>query len=191
MPKPRDASPRAPAPPLRHPVRVATHDAEGGEADAVRVVPDAEARARIARFLGIEALERRALTGALAPVAGGWQFRGQLTARAVQASRVTLAPLTETIDVPVQRQYLRDLPAPHEDERVLGEDDLDPPEPLGAEIDLGQLAVETLALSLDPWPRAEDAALEPPAGADPADDGSERPFAALAKLRGKLPPGDG
>ncbi|HUF55439.1 MAG TPA: DUF177 domain-containing protein [Thermohalobaculum sp.] len=187
MPDPRTQPHRPPAPPLLHPVRVARLDPEGGEANAVRLVPDAEARARIARFLDIERLDRLALTGALAPVAGGWEFRGQLTAKAVQACRVTLAPLAETIDTPVRRRYLRDLPVPQEDERVLGEDDMDPPEPLGAEIDLGQLAVETLALALDPWPRAEDAALEPPEGADPAEETSERPFAALARLRDKRP----
>lgn len=188
MPDPRNEQHRPPAPPFLHPVRVARLDPEGGEANVVRLVPDAEARERIARFLGIEQLDRLALTGALAPVAGGWEFRGQLTAKAVQACRVTLAPLSETIDTPVRRRYLRDLPPPQEDERVLGEDDLDPPEPLGAEIDLGQLAVEMLALSLDPWPRAEDASLAPSEDARAADKTTERPFAALARLRDKLPP---
>ncbi len=186
MPQSRTAQPRLPEPPFRHPVRIAELDPDDDEGKAVRLVPDAETRRRIAAFLGIEGLDRLALTGALVPVAGGWEVRGQLTATAVQACRVTLAPLKETIDTPVRRRYLRGLEPPPGDERMLGEEDMDPPEPLGAEIDLGQLAVETLALSLDPWPRAEEAALEAPAGTDTAPDGAERPFAALAALRGKL-----
>ena len=170
-----------PAPPLRHPVRVAALDPEGGEANRVRLVPDADARARIAEFLELEAVERLALTGSLSPIAEGWEFRGKLTAKVVQACVVTLAPVPGVIDTPVRRRFIEEMEAPLEDERVLGEEDMDPPEPLGSEIDLGQLAVETLALVLDPWPRAEGAALEAP-----GDEAPERPFAALAELKDKL-----
>ncbi len=58
--------------------------------------------------------------------------------------------------------------------------DEDPPEPLvGGSIDLGALAVEAVALGLDPFPRKP--------GAEPVDltigDAGESPFAALAALK--------
>lgn len=185
-----EAAAGLPPPPLRHPVRVATLDAQAGAENPVRLAPDADARARIARFLDIEAVERMALTGRLAPLPEGWEFRGKLTATVVQACVVTLEPVRSVIDTPVRRRFVRDLSEEREAEQMLGEADLDPPEPLGPEIDLGHVAVETLALVLDPWPRAEGAELDPEhAGdADGEADGvrAERPFAGLAALRARL-----
>ena len=54
-------------------------------------------------------------------------------------------------------------------------------EPLGREIDLGEILVEELSLNLDPYPRKEGVAFH-------ADDAPprENPFAVLAKLKPKL-----
>jgi hypothetical protein len=49
----------------------------------------------------------------------------------------------------------------------------------GAVADLGEALAEQLALALDPYPRAPDAALPPEAEEAPAS-----PFARLAALRG-------
>jgi uncharacterized metal-binding protein YceD (DUF177 family) len=54
-----------------------------------------------------------------------------------------------------------------------------------AEIDLGEVVVEELALNLNPYPRKEGSAL-PEAGTDPVEPAQlqkEKPFAALAKLK--------
>ncbi|HIP78899.1 MAG TPA: hypothetical protein EYH07_10605 [Kiloniellaceae bacterium] len=61
----------------------------------------------------------------------------------------------------------------------------DPPEPLPPEgIDLGELVVQELAVSLDPYPRAEGAVVPP--GYEAEDEGpADHPFAALKVLKGK------
>jgi hypothetical protein len=71
------------------------------------------------------------------------------------------------------------VPAPTKKEIERTLDDEDPPEPLpDGFIDLGALAVEFLALALDPFPR------KPGAAFDSADsDETPSPFAALAALK--------
>ena len=83
-------------------------------------------------------------------------------------------------------RFLRDVDAPvGEDEEIeIGRDELDLLPLEGDRADLGEAAVQTLSLALDPFPRHRDAdrilgekgvLSEEAAG----------PFAALAKLRGK------
>ncbi|WP_420348545.1 hypothetical protein [Pelagibius sp.] len=61
----------------------------------------------------------------------------------------------------------------------------DPPEPLPLEgIDLGELVVQDLAVSLDPYPRAEGAVLPPDYQAQD-EVAADHPFAALKVLKGK------
>ncbi|MEM8843046.1 MAG: DUF177 domain-containing protein, partial [Pseudomonadota bacterium] len=73
---------------------------------------------------------------------------------------------------------------------VGADDDDDGPDPLGDEIDLAGLMLESLALALDPYPRVEGAALETAVFAEPGvapmTDEDARPFAKLAALRAKL-----
>ena len=188
-----DTASDLPPPPLRHPVRVATLDREAEAENDVRLVPDAEARARVARFLGIEAIERMALTGRFSPIPEGWEFRGQLTARVVQACVVTLEPVRSAIDTAVRRQFISGYAPPEDAERVLAEEELEPPEPLGPEIDLGHVAVEALALSLDPYPRSQGAEIDPRHAGRPStgEDEEEHPFSGLAELRARMSRKDG
>jgi hypothetical protein len=60
-------------------------------------------------------------------------------------------------------------------------------EPLTARIDLGAIAIEELALALDPYPRHPGAAIDPAlAGTGTGDEaGRPLPFAALRTLRGR------
>lgn len=174
--------------PYIHRVRVVTLDPDGENRFRLRL--DTAERERIARFLRIPGVERMAMTGRIVPSAGGWQVRGQLTATVVQDCVVTLEPVRNTIDVPVRRSYLPDAGGPEGAEIELHAEDLDAPDPLGTAIDLGELAVETLTLSLDPWPRSQGAALDgsPLAqpGLDALDQQQERPFASLAELRERM-----
>ena len=56
-----------------------------------------------------------------------------------------------------------------------------------ASIDIGEAAAETLALALDPYPRAPDAG-EALKAAGVKGEEEAGPFAALAALKGKLRP---
>lgn len=191
MTQPHSTAHTPPGPPLIDRVAVARLDRAEGADNSFRLTPDAEERARIARFLDIEAVERMTLTVRLFPLDGdGWEARGQLTATVVQSCVVTLEPVRNVVDTPVRRTYLHAPDIPESAEMELDEDDLDPPDVFDTHIDLGQLAVETLALALDPWPRAEGAEFdarrygEP--GAEAVDEETSRPFASLAELRHKL-----
>ena len=111
---------------------------------------------------------------------------GQVRARVGQVCVVTLDPIENEIDEPInlifapveQMPQLSDLvnDAAQSDEEIS-----DPPEPIvDGVIDLGRLATDTLLLAVDPYPRRPDAVFEPtPEAIDPDD----RPFAALKALR--------
>jgi uncharacterized metal-binding protein YceD (DUF177 family) len=111
---------------------------------------------------------------------GGVHVRGHLAADLTQTCVVTLEDFPVSISVPVDRYYM---PA-----SVLAGDehpedeDIDPIE--NGEIDLGELVAETLALSLDPYPRKPGVAfLENSATGDEESETQMKPFAELARLR--------
>lgn len=130
----------------------------------------------------------------------GWRFDGELRATLEQPCVVTLEPVPSRLAEPVERRWRPGAPDPFAASATataseFAFDDDDPPEPLGDGIDLGAVALETLALGLDPYPRAEGAQFAPlsamPAGAAPLGDEEERkPFAALAALRKSMGDGD-
>lgn len=118
----------------------------------------------------------------------GFRLHGHITARVVQSCVVTLEPVVSDVDARFDTLLL-------EESGNVG-DAIDPEEDVdlyaGDAVDIGEIAAEELALSLDPYPRSPEAA----AGtADPAGSGSEsriedgekpakyRPFEALAGLK--------
>ena len=151
------------------------------------VAEPAEAEA-VARLLGAEAVRKLRLRGALAPEgADGWRLDATLGATVTQSCVVSLEPVVTRIDAPVVRRYAPDATQASEfDPDAADEDEIDP---LEAEIDLGLVAIEALALALPAYPRRPDARLEPaaiaPPGAAPLAEAEVRPFAALAALRAK------
>jgi len=161
-----------------------------GESGLVQSVePNREERAKIAAFLDILELKRVSCEIRLTRWrARGIKAVGTLDAIAVQACVVTLEPVEETISATFERRFLphdlMDDDEPRDDVFVDPEGE-DPPEPMTAEIDLGEVVVEELALNLNPYPRKEGSAL-PEAGTDPVEPAQlqkEKPFAALAKLK--------
>ena len=104
------------------------------------------------------------------------QTTGQLRARLRQCCVITM----EDFDTEIAEDFeIRFVPEGMEAEEI----DLDAPDEIpyaGATIDLGEAAVEQLALCLDPFPKKPGAALP-----EAADDVSAHPFAALVR---KLPP---
>ena len=155
------------------------------------IAPEPGEKPAIAAFLGLEALRDLRFRGELAPADDdGWRLEGRLQAEIVQNCVVTLAPVTGTIDQPVARDYV-----PEESFSLSSDMDLDPeaaddPDPFGATVDPGLLALESLALAIDPYPRAPGV---PPAkfeatppGAAPLADPDLKPFAKLAVLKEKF-----
>ena len=110
---------------------------------------------------------------------------GHVVARVGQTCVVTLDPIDNEIDEPVDLMF-----APPEqirlsnlvDEGAESETEIpDPPEPIiNGVIDLGRVATDALFLAVNPYPRKPDAVFEPHVEAtDPRD----HPFAALGALR--------
>jgi hypothetical protein len=111
---------------------------------------------------------------------------GHVVARIGQTCVVTLDPIENEIDEPVDLMFappeqIRDL-SDLVDEGADSEAEIpDPPEPIvNGVIDLGRVATDALFLAVDPYPRKPDAVFEPRVEArDPGD----HPFAALGVLR--------
>ncbi|UWQ03634.1 DUF177 domain-containing protein [Aliiroseovarius crassostreae] len=182
MTQPKDALP------FSHPIRVA--DLSPHEATAFEIIPsEAQCRA-IAADIGVPALRKIRFTGSLAPMGKrDWKMQARLGATVTQDCVVTLAPVTTRIEDEVSRHWIAGLVTAPEGDEVEMPDDVTQ-EPLGAEIDLGEVLVEALALALPLYPRAEGAALEAQnftePGNTPMTDEAARPFAGLAGLRDKL-----
>lgn len=153
----------------------------------------AECAALASRFR-IPGVERLEASLTLTPEPGGTiRLRGRLRADVVQECVVTLGPVPQTVDAALD---LRILPpgTPATDDDPDSPDEI---ETFGDAVDLGEVVAEQLALALDPYPRAPDAAI-PPELAAPCESGEalepeaelddtapERPnpFAALARLK--------
>jgi uncharacterized metal-binding protein YceD (DUF177 family) len=143
-------------------------------------------RTALARRFGI--LEVAALHASLRlrQEAGGVvRVRGRLTADVVQACVVTLDPVPQHIDEPVDLRFLPEGAEPEDDpegpDEILSE---------GGPMDLGEAIAEQLSLTLDPYPRVPGAQLPPDVleeEDEPAEEAPQRPnpFAKLSALKGK------
>ena len=152
----------------------------------ISVEADVEARSRIAERLGLAALDRFAVTAAIRAVAGGIAAKGEVRADVVQHCAATDLPVPAKLTEPFDLRFLRDIDAPvSEDEEIeISSEDLDLLPLEGDRIDLGEAAVQTLSLALDPFPRHPDAD-RILAEKGVLSEEAAGPFAALAKLRGK------
>lgn len=143
---------------------------------AFTVAADARECAAIAARLMIPAVETLRCDWLLRPGEGGMiEARGTLSTVVTQICVVTLDPFDSTI----REQFLvHFVPAGRE----ASQEDPDDPDEIvyeGALIDLGEAAVEQLALVLDPYPRKPGAQL-----LDLPAESSAGPFDTLAKRRG-------
>jgi len=146
------------------------------------VAGDAE-RMAIAKRLDLAALGRLEAHVSIERTGDVIRAKGRLLASLDQSCVVTGEPVAAHVDEPFAILFV---PEPErgepDDEIELGEADCDTVFHDGAAIDLGGALADTLALSLDPYPRSAgaDAALKE-AGVLSEDQAS--PFAVLAKLK--------
>lgn len=117
---------------------------------------------------------------------GGLRVSGAVEATLRQTCVVTLEPVDTAVAEPFER-FLAPPAKLAEAARLLDPELDEAPEPLGAAVDLGEIAAETAALAIDPYPRRPGAAfvgavLGPPGTAAMTDEDA-RPFARLAALR--------
>lgn len=162
-------TPHAIGPTLSRLIIISGLDAAGADYAIEATVAE---RIAIAQRLDIPALN--SLTGKfrLTPMRGGVEIRLALEAEAERTCVVSLEPMIETIHDAVTMQLLR----AYDPEAYLNDDDIMRERLDGDEIDLGELLVQFLSLSLAPYPRKRDAA---PLLEKYRDATSLSPFAAL------------
>jgi hypothetical protein len=151
----------------------------------IDLAADAQVRAAVATLAGLAALPRLEASFDVTPRGrGGLRVVGQVSATVGQTCVVTLEPIENEIDEPVDLVFV---PAgePPPAGREGGEIEVpleDAPEPLvGGHVDLGVIATEFLILAIDPYPRKPDAVFHSPV----AGDDLVHPFAPLAVLKQK------
>lgn len=178
------------------PIDVADLPAEGR---AFAIEASASECARVAARLSVPAVESLQADGTVRPQGrvGVVRLAGTVSARVRQICVVTLEPFDVTITADLERLYdasIGDEWADAEDEQGqlvvhVGPDAFS--EPLAdARIDVGEAAVEQLALELDPHPRKPGATFAVPIDGRVADAlPASSPFAKLAGLRRRQPGG--
>ena len=147
----------------------------------LEIAADERARAAIAKLAGLRSLPRLdAAFDVTRRGRDGLRVVGSVSATVGQTCVVTLEPVENEIDEPVDLTFMPpdDGGDVHRREEELGPHD--PPEALvNGRVDLGAIAAEFLILSIDPYPRKAGAVFASPA----AGDASDHPFAALAALK--------
>jgi hypothetical protein len=158
--------------------------------DGARVAFEADAaqRAALAAIAGLREVGAAQATFDLTHGGDGTVHGvGRVQARIEQTCVVTLDPVENTIDEPIDVIFAPPSdeppprpPAPTDDDADI-EDIPDLPEPITAgTIDLGRVATDFLFLGIDPYPRKPGAVFQPPAVAE---DPEDHPFAALKALK--------
>jgi uncharacterized metal-binding protein YceD (DUF177 family) len=129
---------------------------DGSRARTIEATP--EERAALARRFGLRALDRVEARLTATPEAAGARVDGTLVADLVQACVATDEDVPAHIDVPFAVRFVRGLDeGDGEDEVELSDEDCDVLPLEDERIDLGETVAQTLALNLDPYPRAPDA----------------------------------
>jgi uncharacterized metal-binding protein YceD (DUF177 family) len=146
------------------------------------VADEAERRSIAARF-GLGALDRLEAHVRLSRAGAVVRAEGRMVASLEQSCVVTAEPVAAHVDEAFALLFLPEPTGSSGEEEVeLGETDCDTVFYDGATVDLGSAIADTLALSLDPYPRSAsaDAALRESGVLTEKQAG---PFAALAALK--------
>ena len=145
------------------------------------IADDAERRA-IAERLDLSSLDRLEAHASLAVDGDRVRATGRVAAALEQRCVVTGEPVAAHVDEPFEIDFVPEPRVGADEEVELGPEDCDVVFHDGAALDLGTAIADTLALSLDPYPRsaAAEAALREAGVLSEEEAG---PFAALAQLK--------
>jgi uncharacterized metal-binding protein YceD (DUF177 family) len=173
------------APPFQRPIQ--TDKLRRDAQTKFRIAAEPPEYPALARFLGVDAVERLTFAGFVSPEGkDSWRVRGRMVAKVVQTCVISLEPVRGRIDEEIERTYVPERQIRHQSEVILLPDEDDAPDYYTDVIDLAQLALESLALSIDPYPRREGAELDNGTAivqnTDDGPDETTRPFAGLADL---------
>ena len=159
-------------------------DTIGDTPRPISIEASEEERAALARRFMLVDLGQLEATGAVHRDGKTVLVEGRLRARATQSCVASAEPVGAAINAPFSLRFVpeaSDLP----EEMELQAEDCDTLTYAGGAIDLGEAVAETLAISLDPYPRSPDAEAALKAAGVIAED-EAGPFAVLKGLRDKL-----
>lgn len=165
-------------PEFSRPVRI---DTLGEGERRIDIEADQSERAALAERFGLLALEALAAEAVLHRKGDVIHAEGRVKAAATQACVASGAPVPAVIDEPFSLRFVPEAGDAGE-EIELGIEDVDTLDYASGAIDLGEAVAETMALSLDPFPRAPEAdAILKEAGVLSEEEAAEAasPFAAL------------
>ncbi|HWE46237.1 MAG TPA: DUF177 domain-containing protein [Caulobacteraceae bacterium] len=146
-----------------------------------RMLADEMDRARIAKALGLEALNLLEADVAILQTGPGGEVRGQVHAKVVQICGVSLEPFETDIRSDFSIPFTTEPAAGADDaeDHEFGLADLDAPDVIETGVlDIGAYVIEHLALELDPFPRKPGVEFEAP-----PEEHEASPFAVLAELK--------
>lgn len=153
--------------------------------DRIDLAADPAECAAICGQLGLAALHAFQAHAVLERDGEAVTARGRLKASLEQACVASGEPVPERIDEPFELNFAPEPGVRPDEELELGAGDLDTIFHDGATIPLGAALVDTLALTIDPYPRGPNAtAALQQAGVLSEEEAG--PFAALAALKGKM-----
>ena len=159
-------------------------DTIGDDARTIDIDADAQERAALAKRFDLIGIEK--LTGkfTIRRDAAGIVAEGRVQAEVTQACSITGDPLPATVDEPVALRFVAEEDS-GQDEIELGDSDIDVIPYDGGTIDLGEVAAETMALALDPFPRGPNAEVVLKEAGVLSEE-QAGPFGALAGLKDML-----
>ena len=162
-------------------------DRIGLKEKSYEISADGKERAALAERLGIPAVNSFDATIRLRLTGGGTLVRlsGHVRAELTQICGVTLEPIPTSVAEDFSRVYSVEA-GDEMAEVVIEMDEDDVPDPIeDGHIDMGEAAAEHLALAMDPFPRAADAAFDSPEEPPEEPEVKPSPFAGLAAMRKK------
>jgi uncharacterized metal-binding protein YceD (DUF177 family) len=153
-----------------------------------KIAAEKEECAAIAKRFGLASVATLCVEGKLVAKAAGIDASGEIKAQVTQICVATSEPIVATVDEPFHVLFTAPDLTIEVDEIELSPDDCDQMEHDGNAIDLGEAAAQTLALALDPFPRAAHAGeILAKAGVKKEGDEIVGPFAALRALKPQSP----
>ncbi len=169
------------------PVRI---DTLGEQPRPMTIEAEPRERAALAARFGLIALDRLEAGVTLRRIAEDVAVHGTLQASLVQACVASALPVPAVLATSFDILFRPRAQAVGAEEEIeLSESEMDVVFYDEAEIDVGEVVAETLALALDPYPRAPEAeATLREAGVKREGEEEKGPFAALAALKDKLRP---
>jgi uncharacterized metal-binding protein YceD (DUF177 family) len=167
-------------------------DTLGEQPRPVTIGADADERAALTVRLGLVGIEHLSAEASLIRTGESVAASGTVRAAVTQSCVATGEPVEERVEEEFRIEFRPHPKSGPEEEIELSEDEMDVVFYDGASVDLGEAVAETLALSLNPYPRLPDAeAALREAGVKSEEEAKAEasPFAGLAALKDKLAKG--